>query len=172
MDLQPTLIGERVLLRPTVAEDWSGQYAVASDPLIWELHPMHDRWQEPLFRRFFEEGLASGGGLTIIDRASGAIIGASRYCFPDPVRDEVEIGYTFLARACWGGTVNREVKRLMLDHIHRHVPTAIFVVGEHNLRSRRAMEKIGGVLQAGRVERGNGQMLHDHVYYAIGRAMP
>ncbi|MBB5711162.1 GNAT family N-acetyltransferase [Sphingomonas xinjiangensis] len=170
MDLQPTLVGERVLLRPTVAEDWAGQYAVASDPLIWELHPARDRWQEAMFRRFFEEALASGGGLTIIDRASGTIIGASRYCFPDPVREEVEIGYTFLAREHWGGAVNREVKQLMLGHIHRFVPTAIFVVGENNLRSRRAMDKIGGVLQPRRVERGNGQMLHDHVFYAVRRA--
>jgi N-acetyltransferase len=170
MDLQPVLAGDLVTLRPTVAQDWDALFAVARDPLIWEQHPAHDRWQEPVFRRYFADALASGGGLTIRDATTGAVIGASRYCFPDPARGEIEIGYTFLARSHWGGRVNAEVKRLMLDHIHRFVPTAIFVVGQNNHRSRRAMEKIGGVLQDGRSERGNGQQLPDHFYYAIGRA--
>lgn len=169
MDLQPTLTGELALLRPTVPADWEGMFVVASDPLIWEQHPFHNRWQEPVFRAYFDDALASGGGLTIIDKASGAIIGASRYAFPDAVRDEVEIGWTFLARSYWGGVWNREIKRLMLDHIHQYVGGAVFVVGEYNLRSRRAMEKIGGVLQEGRVERGNGHMLPGHCYYVIRR---
>jgi len=169
MDFQPTLTGELAVLRPTVAEDWERMFAVAADPLIWEQHPFHNRWQEPVFRAYFEDALASGGGLTILDKASGAIIGASRYAFPDAVRDEVEIGWTFIARTYWGGVWNREIKRLMLDHIHRYVTGAVFVVGEKNMRSRRAMEKIGGVLQEGRIERGNGHMLPGHCYYVIRR---
>ncbi|HSX57522.1 MAG TPA: GNAT family N-acetyltransferase [Sphingomonas sp.] len=169
MDFQPTLTGELAVLRPTVAEDWERMFAVAADPLIWEQHPFHNRWQEPVFRAYFEDALASGGGLTILDKASGAIIGASRYAFPDAVRDEVEIGWTFIARTYWGGVWNREIKRLMLDHIHRYVAGAVFVVGEKNMRSRRAMEKIGGVLQEGRIERGNGHMLPGHCYYVIRR---
>lgn len=169
MDFQPTLTGELTILRPTVPEDWQPMFAVASDPLIWEQHPFHNRWQEPVFRSYFEDALASGGGLTILDKASGAIIGASRYAFPDAVRDEVEIGWTFIARTYWGGVWNREIKRMMLDHIHQYVSGAVFVVGEKNMRSRRAMEKIGGVLQEGRVERGNGFMLPGHCYYVIRR---
>jgi RimJ/RimL family protein N-acetyltransferase len=169
MDLQPTLEGEHVLLRPTVREDWDALFAVASDPLIWEVHPAHDRWQEPVFRRYFEDALASGGGVTIVDKASGDVIGASRYAFPDAARDEIEIGWTFIARAYWGGQYNREIKRLMLDHIHRFVGGAVFVVGKDNLRSRRAMEKIGGVLEIGRVERGDGSQPPGHVYYVIRR---
>jgi N-acetyltransferase len=169
MDFQPTLTGELALLRPTVPADWDAMFAVASDPLIWEQHPFHNRWQEPVFRAYFDDALRSGGGLTILDRASNAIIGASRYDFHDPVRDEVEIGWTFIARTYWGGVWNREIKRMMLDHIHQYVSGAVFVVGENNLRSRRAMEKIGGVLQEGRVERGNGHMLPGHCYYVIRR---
>jgi len=148
MDLQPVLEGELVRLRPTVAGDWGALYAVASDPLIWEVHPASDRWQEPQFRAYFEGALESGGGLTILDKATGKIIGASRYYGHQPERDEIEIGWTFLARDYWGGTYNREVKRLMLDHIHRFVGNAVFLVGEGNFRSQRAMEKIGGERQA------------------------
>ncbi|RYD97859.1 MAG: N-acetyltransferase [Sphingomonadales bacterium] len=167
MDLQPTLAGELVVLRPTVAADWDDLFAVAADPLIWEVHPAHDRWQEPVFRRYFEDALASGGGLTILDKASGKVIGASRYAFPDAARAEIEIGWTFIARDYWGGIYNREIKRLMLDHIHQFFDGAVFVVGERNVRSRRAMEKIGGILQEGRIERGDGTLLPDHVFYVI-----
>ena len=144
MNLQPTLTGELTILRPTVPEDWEGMFAAASDPLIWEIHPAHDRWQEPVFRAYFADALA-GGGLTILDRATGEIIGASRYFGHDPERDEIEIGWTFLKRACWGGIYNREIKRLMVNHILPYVGAAIFLVGESNWRSQAAMRKIGGV---------------------------
>src|SRR5438445_454372 len=127
MDLQPRLEGELVAIRPTLPEDWDDLFAVAADPLIWEVHPAGDRWQEPVFRKYFEDALASGGGVTIRDKATGKVIGASRYAFPDAARDEVEIGWTFIAREYWGGAYNREIKRLMLGHIHRFVSGAVFV---------------------------------------------
>jgi N-acetyltransferase len=169
MDLQPVLEGALVTLRPTVPEDWEAMFAVAADREIWAMHPASDRWQEPVFRRYFADALASGGGLTIRDRETGAVIGASRYAFHDPVRDEIEIGWTFLAPAYWGGSYNREIKRLMLGHIHQYVATVVFVIGEHNFRSRRAMEKIGGVLAEGRRDRGDGSLVPGHVFYTIRR---
>ncbi|WP_033919343.1 GNAT family N-acetyltransferase [Sphingomonas sp. 37zxx] len=169
-DRQPTLEGERVVIRPLRADDWEAVYAVASDPLIWELHPVPDRWRETVFHTFFDEALACGGGLVIIDKATGMIIGSSRYDAYDQANDELEIGWTFIARRHWGGSYNREIKRLMLDHIHYYVGRVVFLVGQHNLRSRRAMEKIGGTLIPGRHHRGNGDMFPDHVVYAIDRA--
>ena len=161
------LEGELVRLRPSVAEDWEALYAVASDPLVWEVHPAHDRWQEPVFRAYFDGGIASGGALTIIDKATGAVIGSSRFDNWNPDADEIEIGWTYLAREYWGGTYNREIKRLMLDHIHRFVGTAVFTVGEGNIRSRRAMEKIGGVLRSGIVDRPMAGEMKPHVIYEI-----
>ena len=169
-DRQPTLKGELVTIRPLRPDDWDALFAVASDRLIWELHPAHDRWQEPVFRKFFDQAIACGGGLAILDKASGAIIGSSRYDAHVPAQDEIEIGWTFIARAFWGGAYNREIKRLMLDHIHRFVGTVVFIVGQDNLRSRGAMEKIGGTLIAGRHHRGDGTMFPDHVVYAIRRS--
>ena len=60
-------------------------------------------------------------------------------------RGEIEIGWTFLERACWGGTYNGEMKQLMLDHAFRFVNRVVFLVGPQNVRSQRAVEKIGGV---------------------------
>lgn len=168
-DRQPTLEGELVTIRPLRPDDWDALYAVASDRLIWEIHPAHDRWQEPVFRRFFDHAIACGGGVAIVDKATGTIIGSSRYDIHVPAEDEIEIGWTFIARAYWGGTYNREIKRLMLDHIHRYVGTVVFIVGQDNLRSRGAMEKIGGKLIEGRHHRGDGTLFPDHVVYAIQR---
>lgn len=134
-------------LQPVLPGDWDEMFAVASDPLIWEGHPERNRWKESNFRPFFDSALESGSAFAILDRSSGRIIGSSRYFGHDPDVSEIEIGWTFLARAYWGGTVNREVKRLMLDHAFGFVDCVIFWVGETNLRSRRAMEKIGGVLR-------------------------
>jgi RimJ/RimL family protein N-acetyltransferase len=144
--LQPVLAGRGVVLRPLVAADWTALFAVASDPLIWAGHPAHDRWQEPVFRGFFDAALASGGALVVIDPATDAIIGSSRFDHDRAGPGEIEIGWTFLARSCWGGLTNAVMKALMVGHALGFCDRAIFLVGETNLRSRRAMEKIGGVL--------------------------
>jgi len=170
VDRQPFLEGDQLLLRPLQPEDWVGLFTVASDPLIWEVHPAFNRWQEPVFRAFFEDALAKGGALAVIDRASGAIVGSSRYQFHEEADGgSVEIGWTFLARSHWGGHFNREMKRLMLTHAFRFVERVVFMIGETNVRSRRAMEKIGGRLTDYREVRqmAGGDM--PHVCYEIGR---
>jgi N-acetyltransferase len=144
-DFQPTLKGELLELKPLRAEDFHELYAVASDPLIWEQHPIKDRYKEEVFREFFREALESGGALIAVDSKGGQVIGSSRFHGYDEENSEIEIGWTFLARSHWGGVYNREMKRLMLGHAFRFVSRAIFLVGSQNAQSQRAMEKIGGV---------------------------
>jgi RimJ/RimL family protein N-acetyltransferase len=170
MDRQPVLEGERLLLRPLKPGNWDALFAVASDPLIWEVHPAGDRWQEDVFRAYFADALDKGGALVVIDKASGAIVGSSRMQGYDPANGgSVEIGWTFLARSHWGGETNREMKRLMLGHALGHVERVMFRVGETNWRSRRAMEKIGGRLCDAReiVQMGGREVAH--VLYEITR---
>ncbi|MEO7247571.1 MAG: GNAT family N-acetyltransferase [Novosphingobium sp.] len=167
---QPVLEGEWLLLRPLVADDWQALFAVAADPEIWAIHPAHDRWQEPVFRAFFDDALAQGGAMAVIDRASGAIVGSSRWQgYDSAAGGSVEIGWTFLARSHWGGRYNPELKRLMLAHAFAFVDRVTFRVGETNLRSRRAMEKIGGRLTGAveAVQHGGREIVH--VVYEITR---
>jgi RimJ/RimL family protein N-acetyltransferase len=163
-ELQPVLRGDLVELRPLRREDWDALYAVASDPLIWAMHPAPDRWQEPIFRTFFAEALAGGGAFAIVDPATGEVIGSTRYHGYDAERSEVEIGWTFLARSHWGGAVNGEMKRLMLDHAFRFVESVLFLIGPENWRSRRAVEKIGGALDGAAMRFGR-----ESVVYRIRR---
>lgn len=143
-ELQPTLRGNTIELRPLRPEDYDGVYAAAKDPLIWEQHPDRERYKPEGFRAYFQSGIDSGGAFAIIDLASGRVIGSSRYWNLKPAESEVEIGWTFLERAYWGGERNRELKRLMLQHAFRFVKRVVLTVGEHNIRSQRAVEKIGG----------------------------
>ena len=170
MDRQPVLEGERLLLRPLEPGDWDALYAVAIDPLIWEVHPAGDRWQEDVFRAYFADALDKRGALVVIDKQNGEIVGSSRMQGYDPADGgSVEIGWTFLARSHWGGEFNREMKRLMLGHALRYVERALFRVGETNWRSRRAMEKIGGRLSETReyVQIGGREVAH--VVFEISR---
>ena len=144
IDLQPVLEGVLLQLRPLRKDDFDELYAVASDPELWAQHPANDRWREDVFQEFFLDALAGKGALVIIDKATGRIIGSSRYHGYTADNDEVEIGWTFLDRSHWGGTCNRELKQLMLAHAFNFVEHVIFHVGVTNWRSQRAMEKIGG----------------------------
>ncbi len=144
-DYQPILKGDLVELRPLRSEDYDDLYAIAADPHIWEQHPVTDRHEKRTFQVFFREALESGGALIAIDAKTQRVIGSSRFHGYNEERSEVEIGWTFLARPHWGGIYNGEMKQLMLQHAFRFVNCVVFLVGLQNLRSQRAVEKIGGV---------------------------
>ncbi len=170
MDRQPVLEGERLLLRPLTEADWPALYAVASDRELWAGHPSHNRWQEPVFRKFFDDALTKGGALAIIDKSSGKIIGSSRFQAHDPAGDGlVEIGWSFLARIYWGRGYNAEFKRLMLVHAFKSVARVRLRVGANNVISRKAMANIGGRLTGETfVEERVGRPV-EHVVYEITR---
>lgn len=144
-ELQPHLRGELIDLRPLTPEDWEELFVVASDSLIWEQHPESDRYKEDVFKGFFRGALESGGAFVVIDKKTQKIIGSTRFYGYYPTKSEIEIGWTFLARKYWGGPYNREMKELLLDHAFKFVETVIFLVGEHNIRSQMALEKIGAI---------------------------
>ncbi|MEI6418034.1 MAG: GNAT family N-acetyltransferase [Sphingomonadales bacterium] len=174
LNRQPILQDDALLLRPMTAADWPEISKVASDPAIWAGHPASDRWQEPVFRAFFEDGLNSGGSLVAIDRSSDSIIGHSRYDHARAQAGEVEIGWTFLAKSHWARNHsidwNRRMKRLMLAHALASVEQVIFLIGETNLISQKAMANIGGRLldRSFAWDMPNGTVTH--LCFAIDRA--
>ena len=168
-DLQPHLKGELIELRPLAPDDWHELFGVASDSLIWEQHPERDRYKEDVFRIFFKDALESGGALVIIDRQTQHIIGSTRFYGYDLEKSEIEIGWTFLARKYWGGRFNAEMKRLLLNHAFKFVESVVFFIGEDNVRSQKAMEKVGAI-KAGTVMRTYGNRpLTPNVKYVISK---
>ncbi len=164
-NLQPTLEGELVRLRPLRQEDFDELCAVASDPLIWAQHPARDRHKKPVFAQLFRESLDSAAALVAIDLRDHKIIGASRFHGYDPVSSEIEIGWTFLVRSHWGGKYNGEMKKLMLRHAFQFVESVVLLVGPENFRSQRAVEKIGGVRSGTRTDASG----RESVLYRISR---
>lgn len=144
-DRQPILKGQLLTLQPLRANDYEALYAVAADPLIWEQHPVKDRYKEDVFAVFFKGALASGGTLVAVENATGSIMGSSRFHGYNAEQSEIEIGWTFLARSYWGGRYNGELKRLMLNHAFQFIKHVVLLVGPHNIRSQKAVEKIGGI---------------------------
>ena len=142
-DSQPTLTGSLVQLRPLRADDYAALRAVASDPEIWAQHPESNRHEEAVFRRFFDDAIASGGALAAIDRQTARVIGSSRFKVHAGGPACVEIGWTFLARSHWGGRYNGEMKRLMIEHAFRFTDRVVFLVGVWNVRSQLAVERLG-----------------------------
>lgn len=143
-DLQPDgLKNEFVELTPLKEEDFERLYQVAKDPLLWEQHPNKDRYQREVFATYFRGAMESGGAFIISDAATHQPIGSSRFYEYDDEKRWVAIGYTFLARDHWGTTYNRAVKSLMLGHAFRFVDHVIFHIGAFNIRSQKAIEKLG-----------------------------
>lgn len=153
-DYQPTLKGTLLELRPLRQDDFDDLFAVASDPLIWEQHPEPTRWTPKVFRRFFDDAIASGGALIALDAQTQEVIGSSRFFDYDEATGEVEIGWSFLALKCWGGRYNGEMKDLMLRHAFRFARVAVFLIGPKNIRSQKAIQKIGGVRDGSRFVNG------------------
>jgi RimJ/RimL family protein N-acetyltransferase len=141
--LQPILENELVKLVPLKQDDFDILYQVASDPLIWEQHPNKNRYERIVFEKFFKDAIESGGAFLVVEKKTGEIIGSSRYYDLDEEKKSIAIGYTFLARKYWGTTFNRAIKTLMLDHAFKFVDKVIFHVGAKNIRSQKAIEKLG-----------------------------
>lgn len=142
-DWQPTLRGERLLLRPLRSDDLDALHAAANDPKLWEQHTATNRHERAEFERFFAGALASGGALVAIEQATGRVVGTSRYYLWRPTERRVVVGFTFLVRALWGTGANRELKRLMLEHAFRWADVVEFHVSPGNLRSQQALARLG-----------------------------
>ncbi len=169
-ELQPTLVGQRVTLRPLRQDDFEALHAAASDPQIWEQHPDNTRYQRDAFEaRFFRGAIASGGALAVIASDSNEVIGSTRYYEWDPAESSICIGYTFLITDHWGDGTNSEMKDLMLRHAFSFADTVWFHIGEDNLRSRRAVEKLGAELVQSEAAEVEGKPFNK-LYYRLPRS--
>lgn len=144
-EFQPDLNGENVSIRALVESDFESLYLCASDKKIWEGHPAKDRYKKPLFEKWFKSAIKSKSTVVFVDNVTGNIIGSSRFYTTDEVPSDICIGYTFLARCFWGGKTNFELKKLMLDYAFSYFNSVWFHIAPSNIRSQKAIEKIGGV---------------------------
>lgn len=143
MNIQPILENDFVQLIPLEESDFESLYSVASDPEIWEQHPNKDRYKREIFQNFFQGAMESKGAFKILDKNTGEIAGSTRFYDYNQDDNSILIGYTFYATKFWGSKLNPQVKKLMLDYIFQFVNKVYFHVGKSNIRSQKAMEKLG-----------------------------
>lgn len=144
-NLQPNLKNDLVEIKPLKETDFDILYSVASDPLIWEQHPNRDRYKKDVFQNFFKGAIESKGAFLIFDINTGEAIGSSRFYDYDKEKSEILIGYTFLAKDHWGEKYNKALKELMLNYAFQFVDNVLFHIGANNIRSQKAIEKLGAI---------------------------
>lgn len=144
-NLQPTLENEFVKILPLQESDFESLYAVANDPLIWEQHPNKDRYKREVFETFFKGAIESCGAFLVFDKQTGEAIGSSRYYDYNSNNKSILIGYTFFARSHWGSKYNPALKDLMLQYAFQYVEVVMFHIGANNIRSQKAIERLGAV---------------------------
>ena len=142
-ELQPNIENEFIKIQPLKQNDFEILYGIASDPLIWEQHPNKERYNRDVFETFFKGAMESGAAFLVFDKQTGEAIGSSRYYNFDTITNCAAIGYTFLAKDHWGGIYNYALKSLMLNHAFRFVDNIILHIGAYNIRSQKAIEKLG-----------------------------
>ncbi|WP_316801903.1 GNAT family N-acetyltransferase [Pedobacter nototheniae] len=144
-ELQPQLENDLLKMVPLKETDFETLYAVASDPLVWEQHPNKNRYQREVFQNFFKGAIESNGAFLVIEKASGNVVGSSRYYELDEENKSVAVGYTFIGRNYWGKGHNKAMKKLMLDHAFNFADKVVLHIGAENFRSQKATEKLGAL---------------------------
>ena len=139
---QPILQGTSISLLPLVDSDFDELFACASDKQVWAGHPHPDRYKKSVFSPYFKTAIDSKA-CAVIENRSGKIIGSTRYYLSSTVPDDICIGFTFLVQEHWGGKINYELKKLMLDYAFSYFTNVWFHVGTTNIRSQKAILKIG-----------------------------
>lgn len=127
---------------------------LARDERLWEYTKtllINDTYVEQ-FQHYITTALnksAIGGQQAFVIRAAAddAIIGMTRFYFIEPKDKRLAIGYTWYTPAVWGGPHNKECKLLLLQYAFEtlHFNRVEFHVDHQNIRSQKAVEKIGGV---------------------------
>lgn len=126
--IQTILENETYQLIPLQQGDFESLYEVASDLKVWEQHPNKDRYRREVFENFFQGAIESGGAFKVVEKATGDILGSTRFYDFDDENNSIFIGYTFYGTKSWGRKINQQIKKLMLDYIFQFIDTVYFHV--------------------------------------------
>lgn len=147
------LQGKTVELHPLEAENFEKLLEAASNQEIWELTSVNYSVPEI----FYSNSNAALQGredgtvypFVIIDKSTKEIIGTTRFLDIMPSDKKLEIGVTWIKKEYWGSIVNLECKLLLLSYSFDvlNANRVQFRAKADNLRSRKAIEKIGGVFE-------------------------
>jgi RimJ/RimL family protein N-acetyltransferase len=172
LENRPVLENPNVRLEPIAELHREGLRAAAKgDPEAFAFMPTDlsaggfDQWFD------WSLGRSEDRVWTVVDRTSRKIVGSTRYLSVDLPNRRVEIGYTWYARAAWGGPVNPACKYLLFQFGFENLGLNRIELktDARNLRSRAAITKLGakeeGILRRHMIVQ-NGHV-RDTVYFSV-----
>lgn len=144
-----TLAGEHVQLEPMLEAHHAALAEVGLDEDLWKWIPVPVRTPEEM-KAYVDAALAEqarGASLpfTIVERATGNVIGSTRYANIERIHRRVEIGWTWVARPWQRTAVNTECKYMLLKHAFETLGCIRVELKTDSLneRSRAAILRIG-----------------------------
>jgi RimJ/RimL family protein N-acetyltransferase len=176
MKIQPvTLEGTYVHLEPLALAHLDVLCGIGLDPELWCWTPSIVRTPEEM-RKYVETALEwqnRGTALPFatINRATGDVVGSTRFANIEREHRRLEIGWTWVARAWQRTPINTEAKYLMLQHAFEALDCirVEFKMDSLNRQSHQALERIGakqeGIFRNHMVTY-SGRVRHS-VYYSI-----
>ena len=175
VDDQVVLEGEHVRLEPMRQEHAGPLAAVGLDPSLWQwttfvVHTLEEM-EEYVARTIAARGAGAELPYVTIDRASGRVVGSTRYMNIDRANRRVEIGSTWVTPEFQRTPVNTEAKYLMFRHAFETLRCIRVELKTDSLnqRSRAAIERVGareeGTFRNHMIV-WNGRLRHS-VYYSV-----
>jgi len=147
------LEGNTVQLIPLELHHLEELYTLASDKELWRLVPSDCSERETFFTNYTQAIKARAQGLqypfVIVNKETGQYMGSTRFFEMYELDKKLEIGWTWITQEYWGTTVNLECKLLLMTYCFEvlQVNRVQLKTKDTNIRSRKAIEKIGGVFE-------------------------
>ncbi|MCP4974886.1 MAG: GNAT family N-acetyltransferase [Maribacter sp.] len=152
-DLSKTLENDYVRLSPLTLENYQHLIPVAAQEKLVEYSPSDIETPESL-RKYVETALQQQQLLQsipfiIYDKKTATYAGCSRFMNINWQHKVLEIGSTWIGREFHGNGINRQMKDLMLNYAFDEMgfEKVEFRIDERNMRSRKAVEKLGATLE-------------------------
>lgn len=150
----PTVLkGQQVELHPLEEKHFDELFEAASDKRIWEFY-VGDWSVKDTFLKIYNGTLKKRERgeeypFVIFHQSSQKIIGSTRYMDIVPYDRRLEIGGTWLMPEYWATTVNFDCKFALMTYAFETLKAKrVQLKTQHdNVRSRKAIEKIGGVYE-------------------------
>ncbi len=174
-NLATRLEGDLVVLEPLEESHAEGLWRAAQAPEIWAwlAHLGSSREYFDEWYRISLDAAAEGreGAFAVRERASGELVGSSRYLNVRPADKVVEIGWTWFTPAVWRRGINVETKLLLFEYAFERLGCVRVELktDARNERSRAAMAALPaqfeGILRNHMIVPDVGQ--RDSAYYSV-----
>jgi N-acetyltransferase len=167
MKVEPvTLDGAHVRLEPLAREHHGGLCEIGLNELLWRWIPVPVVTAADMTaymeKAFAEQASGASLPFVLVEKASGRLIGSTRYMNIDTLHHRVEIGCTWVGRAWQRTAANTEAKYLLLRHAFEKLGCIRVELKTDSLNT----QSRAAILRIGACEEG---IFRNHMITASGR---